>query len=127
MAPKRVRLRGSLETGVLACLASADRPMTPAEVLAEVDGSLAYTTVMTTLTRLHHKRAVERTPRGRAYAYFLAGGAETARSNITAHQMHKLLDDGNDRASVLTRFVADLSPEDERLLAKLLNPPDDSA
>lgn len=99
--------------------------MTPAEVLAELGGELAYTTVMTTLSRLHEKRAVERGAQGRAYAYSLAGGAEVARSNVTAHQMHKLLDEGNDRASVLTRFVAELSPADAELLTEMLRRAED--
>jgi hypothetical protein len=34
--------------------------------------------------------------------------------------MSRLLDSGEDRAGVLARFVADLSPEDERLLTELL-------
>ena len=39
---------------------------------------------------------------------------------MTAHQMLKLLDEEADRASVLTRFVAELKPEDEQLLTDLL-------
>ena len=34
--------------------------------------------------------------------------------------MRRVLDEGGDRAGVLARFVADLSPEDEQLLAGLL-------
>jgi hypothetical protein len=34
--------------------------------------------------------------------------------------MSRLLDAGADRAGVLARFVADLSPDDERLLTELL-------
>jgi hypothetical protein len=40
---------------------------------------------------------------------------------MKAHQMLKLLDDEVDRASVLTRFVSELRPEDEKLLTRLLN------
>jgi predicted transcriptional regulator len=93
--------------------------MTPAEVQEEI-GGLAYTTVMTTLTRLHAKHALDRRPAGRAYEYSLVGGEETARSNMAAHQMLKLLDEGADRAGVLARFVAELGPDDEKLLAKLM-------
>ena len=39
---------------------------------------------------------------------------------MTARRMLKLLEADADRARVLSRFVADLSPEDERLLAGLL-------
>jgi hypothetical protein len=39
---------------------------------------------------------------------------------VTARRMSRLLDSREDRAGVLARFVADLTPEDERLLAGLL-------
>jgi predicted transcriptional regulator len=94
--------------------------MTPAEVRAELPNELAYTTVMTTLSRLHAKNAIERSQQGRAYAYSLTGGTEAARDNVTAHQMLKLLDRGSDRAAVLARFLDDLQPDDESLLAELL-------
>jgi predicted transcriptional regulator len=109
-----------LEREVLACLAAAGRPLTAADVQAEISGSPAYTTVMTTLARLHAKHALERELAGRAYRYTLVGGTERARSNMTAHQMLKLLDEESDRTSVLTRFVAELSPADEQLLTDLL-------
>ena len=119
MATTGPRARGSLEREVLMCLAAAGRPLTAAEVQAEI-GGLAYTTVMTTLARLHGKGALERELQGRAYAYSMIGGTETAQSNMTAHQMLRLLDEESDRAGVLTRFVSELKPDDERLLAELL-------
>ena len=119
MARKEPRARGTLEREVLMCLAAAGRPLTAAEVQAEI-GGLAYTTVMTTLARLHTKGALERRLQGRAYEYSMVGGTERAQSNMTAHQMLRLLDDEADRAGVLTRFVAELKPEDERLLTELL-------
>jgi predicted transcriptional regulator len=119
MARKESRARGSLEREVLLCLAAAKGPLTAADVQAEI-GGLAYTTVMTTLSRLHGKGAIERTMAGRAYEYTLVGGTKAAQTNMTAHQMLKLLDEESDRASVLTRFVAELKPEDEKLLNDLL-------
>ena len=98
--------------------------MTPAEVQAELGGDLAYTTVMTTLARLHAKQAVTRSPRGRAYAYELVGGRTGAAASMTAHQMQKLLDAGVDRASVLSRFVAGLDEDSEQLLRELLAEPE---
>jgi predicted transcriptional regulator len=114
------RPRGALEREVLACLAAAGRPVTAGEVLADLGGGLAYTTVMTTLTRLHGKGALTREPTGRAYAYSLAGSLDAIPASLTAGRMRRLLDAGEDRAGVLTRFVADLSPDDERLLTELL-------
>src|ERR1700710_448354 len=114
MGPVKAR-----EREVLLCLAAASGPLTASAVQSEI-GGLAYTTVMTTLSRLHAKAAIERTLRGRAYEYTLVGGTRAAQSNMTAHQMVKLLDEEADRASVLTRFVAALKPEDEQLLTDLL-------
>jgi predicted transcriptional regulator len=117
------RPRGALERQVLACLGAAGRPLTAGEVLAELGGGLAYTTVMTTLSRLHAKGALTREPAGRAYAYRLPGDPADVGASVTAHRMRRLLDAGEDRAGVLARFVANLSPEDERLLADLLARP----
>jgi predicted transcriptional regulator len=119
-AETRGRPRGALEREVLGCLAAAGRPLSPAEVRADLDDRLAYTTVMTTLSRLHAKGAVSREPAGRGYAYTLRGGPEQAQASMTAHRMLKLLEAGDDRAGVLSRFVADLSQEDEHLLNDLL-------
>jgi predicted transcriptional regulator len=121
VAGGEARARGALEREVLTCLAATAEAKTAAQVQAEIGGGLAYTTVMTTLSRLHAKGAIERRPAGRAYEYSLVGGTEGARSNMTAHQMLKLLDEQADRAGVLTRFIAELKPEDEQLLAELID------
>lgn len=118
------RPREGLEQQVLVCLAAAGRPLTVTEVLADLGRGLAYTTVMTTLTRLHGKGALTREPVGRAYAYAPAGDPATVGASVTARRMRRLLEAGADRAGVLTRFVADLPPEDEQLLAALLADPD---
>ncbi|SFL86373.1 BlaI/MecI/CopY family transcriptional regulator [Geodermatophilus ruber] len=111
------RRRGALEQEVLACLAAAGRPLTVADVQADLGSDLAYTTVLTALSRLHAKGALTREPAGRGYAYALSADPGAA---VTARRMSRLLDAGEDRAGVLARFVADLSPEDERVLAELL-------
>src|ERR671932_2476362 len=112
------RRRGALEREVLACLGAAGRPLTVAEVHTELGDDLAYTTVLTALSRLHAKGALTREPAGRGYAYALPPDPEAA---VTARRMSRLLDSGEDRAGVLARFVADLTPEDERLLTELLS------
>jgi predicted transcriptional regulator len=94
--------------------------MSPGEVRAELGDQLAYTTVMTTLSRLHTKGAVSRAQAGRGFAYELRGGPADAQASMTARRMLALLQGGGDRAGVLSRFVADLSPEDEQLLSDLL-------
>jgi predicted transcriptional regulator len=113
------RERGALERGVVATLVAAARPLTPAEVLVELGEPLAYTTVMTTLARLVDKGALARDLVGRTYVYRLVTDAAALDAALTARRMTRLLD-GSDRAAALSRFVADLLPEDERLLAALL-------
>jgi len=114
------RRRGALEQEVLSCLAAAGRPLTVTQVLADLGGDLAYTTVLTALSRLHGKGALRREPSGRAFAYSLPADPATVGSAVTARRMSRLLAAGPDRAGVLARFVADLGPEDERLLTELL-------
>src|SRR3954465_10310214 len=114
------RRRGVLEQDVLACLGAAGRPLTVAEVLAELGGDLAYTTVLTALSRLHGKGALSRQPAGRGYAYAVPADPAAMGASVTARRMSRLLDSGEDRAGVLARFVAALSAEDERLLTELL-------
>jgi predicted transcriptional regulator len=114
------RRRGALEQEVLSCLAAAGRPLTVTGVLADLGGDLAYTTVLTALSRLHAKGALHREPSGRAFAYSLPEDPAAVGASVTARRMSRLLDAGPDRAGVLARFVADLGPEDERLLSELL-------
>lgn len=111
------RERGALEAEVLAVLGAVEGPLTPAQVLAALDDGLAYTTVMTTLARLHDKGAARRERAGRGYVYTpISGEAER-----TAVAMRRLLEDGADRASVLARFVEELPAEDLPTLQRLLN------
>lgn len=111
------RARGELESGVLAALWSADGPLTARQVRERLPGDLAYTTVLTILSRLYDKGMLLRHREGRGYAY------EPARDEAshTAERMHTLLEHGSDREAVLTRFVSELSQEDEQLLQRLLS------
>lgn len=111
------RPAGALEAEVLAALWAADRPLTPADVNEEVGGDLAYTTVMTALTRLHEKGAVKRRKAGRAFAYTPL----LDEPGIAAARMRELLESGDDREAVLARFIGSLSEQEEELLAELLD------
>jgi predicted transcriptional regulator len=104
----------------VACLGAASEPLTPAQVQAELGGGLAYTTVLTTLTRLYAKQALTRIARGRAYAYQLVGSQHETQAGLTARQMQRLLDADVDRASVLSQFVDSLDGDSERILRELL-------
>jgi predicted transcriptional regulator len=115
------RPAGSLEAEVLAALWTADGPLTAGEVQADLGSELAYTTVMTILSRLYEKGAVERRRAGRAYRYTPV----MDQADIAAARMRGMLEAGDDRAEVLARFVGSLSPEDERLLAEVLRETDE--
>jgi predicted transcriptional regulator len=109
-----------LEDEVLAALWRAEQPMSPSEVQASLDEVLAYTTVMTTLTRLHRKGMATRSRKGRGYVY----SPSVDEAGHTAAAMNALLLRRRDHAAVLARFIADLPPKDERLLLRLLHDPD---
>lgn len=111
------RQAGSLEQEVLSVLWSAEAAQTPAEVQQALDAGLAYTTVMTTLSRLHGKGLVERVRSGRAYAYSPVERAD----DHAARAMADVLAQGGDRTAVLARFVERLAPDEEAVLRRLLD------
>ncbi|MFH8336674.1 BlaI/MecI/CopY family transcriptional regulator [Streptomyces sp. AM6-12] len=117
--PSGRRARGELESGVLAVLWAADGPLTARQVLGALPGDLAYTTVLTILSRLHDKGMLVRHREGRGHAY---APARDEASDIAA-RMRTLLDRGPDREAVLGRFVSGLSAEDEQVLQRLLTGP----
>ncbi|MER6273172.1 BlaI/MecI/CopY family transcriptional regulator [Streptomyces sp900105755] len=110
------RARGELESGVLAALWAASEPLTARRVQERLPGDLAYTTVLTILSRLHDKGMLVRQRAGRGYAY----SPVRDEASDTAQRMHTLLERGSDREAVLSRFVSELSAEDEQLLQRLL-------
>lgn len=110
------RARGDLGQQVLAVLHAAATPLTATQVHTALDADLAYTTVTTVLTRLHEKGVLSRQRAGRSYAY--APQREPGR--VTARRMHRILAVEPDRAAALTRFVDDLSTDDEAVLRQLL-------
>ncbi|WP_326954128.1 BlaI/MecI/CopY family transcriptional regulator [Amycolatopsis sp. NBC_01286] len=113
------RAPGALEAEVLAILWEADDPLAPAEVQERLDGDLAYTTVVTILSRLHDKGVAAREKQGRSFRYH----AVEDEPGLAARRMTKVLDNEPDRRSVLARFVSNLSKSDERELRKLLGKP----
>lgn len=107
---------GELESEVLAALWATERPLTPAEIQAGLDGDLAYNTVHTILKRLHDKGLVLRDADGRRGAYRPAKSA----AELTAEVMHEALDRDPDPIAALRRFVTDLTPEERAALRNLL-------
>lgn len=116
MSIPRRRAPGELEGNVLTVLWRAGRPLSPGQVRTELGADLAYTTVMTILSRLHAKGSVRRSRDGRAYLYTPA----VEQAELAASQMRSVLDNGHDREAVLARFVGTLSSAEERTLVNLL-------
>ncbi|AYV25734.1 Penicillinase repressor [Streptomyces sp. ADI95-16] len=114
LSPRRGQ--GELEAQVLAVLGTAPGPVTAAWVQDRLPGALAYTTVITILTRLHAKGAVARERAGRSFEWVQVADE----AGLAALRMRKVLDGEADREAVLTSFVTSLSPGDEQLLRGLL-------
>lgn len=108
------RLLGPLESEVMALLWRSGRAMSVREVLEELNASrrpaLAYTTVMTVLTRLAEKDVLKRTPEGRGYIY------EPVVPNAAALAVRGVMRDYGEAA--LAHFV-DQARDDPELLARL--------
>ncbi|MEV5527231.1 BlaI/MecI/CopY family transcriptional regulator [Streptomyces prunicolor] len=114
--PQR-RAQGELETQVLTVLHTADAPVTAAWVQERLDAELAYTTVMTVLSRLLEKQVVTRVREGRSFAW-----SPTAdEAGLAALKMRKVLDREQDRRAVLASFITALPEDDEQLLRDLLD------
>lgn len=113
---------GALEHEVLSELWALGEPATPAVVLEALSTDLAYTTVMTILTRLWHKGLVTREEHGRAYAYAPA----FTEAELTAKRMRATLATASDQKAALSRFVGSLSAHEARTLRTLLESSDRS-
>src|SRR5215831_11706662 len=110
------RAAGELEAAVLAELQAAGSPLSPAEVRDRLGGGLAYTTVVTILSRLHGKGVLDRRKAGRAFVYTPVADEP----GLAARRMAQMLDAEPDREQVLARFVSGLSGKDEDLLRRML-------
>ena len=109
---------GELEALVMDVLWDSRTPLTPAGVRErlELARSLAYTTVMTILTRLWEKGEVDRARVGRAFAY----SPRQTREEQAAQRMSSLLAGTEDTSVALSRFVASLPPDQVAELRRLL-------
>jgi len=64
-----LKLFGSLEQQIIDVLWRADKPLKPMEVLKQLKGDHAYTTIMTVLKRMSDKKVLSRKLIGMAYVY----------------------------------------------------------
>jgi predicted transcriptional regulator len=120
MSGKDRRGAGELADEVLGILQAAGEPLLPADVRERLSGDLAYTTVVTILSRLHAKGVLDRERAGRAYRYRPVADEP----GLAARRMASVLAGEADREAVLARFVSGLSGEDERALRRMLGETD---
>jgi predicted transcriptional regulator len=107
---------GVLEHDVLRALWGATEPLLPTAVRDVVPGDLAYTSIATTLTRLHAKGLVERSAIGRAFAY----RAVVSESDLAARRMTDVLTGTTDRDAVLAGLVSNLTKAERKALRAFL-------
>jgi predicted transcriptional regulator len=107
---------GELAAKVLDILQAAEEPLFPADVRDRLGGDLAYTTVVTILSRLHAKGVLYRERVGRAYRYTPVADEP----GLAARRMASVLAAEPDREAVLARFVSSLSDEDEQALRRMI-------
>lgn len=111
MAKKRLP-SGELERRVLDALWASGQPMTPGDVHRAIgsDRALAYTTVMTILTRLLEKGELTRRRHGRSFEY----EPVVQRHERVAQRMGDVLDAAGDQMLALSTFVTSL-PDGQRI------------
>ena len=86
------------------------------EVAERLDADIAYTTVMTLMSRLYDKGLLGRRRQGRGYAY----QAVVTQSRYQAGMMSSALARDADVPEVLLHFVGDLTPTEQSTLRALL-------
>jgi predicted transcriptional regulator len=107
---------GELELQLLRAVWRSENGVTPAEALDAVDGSVAYTTVLTVLTRLWQKDLLVRSREGKAHRY----SAVLTEADWVASRMRAALDVASDHELAMSRFVGSLNARDTAALRSLL-------
>lgn len=110
-------LFGALELRVLDALWRRGGEVAVRDLLPEFPGA-AYTTLMTTLERLHRKGVLDRRKTGRAFAYWPVSSRSELESGFVARALTRLLQ-GDSAQPILSCFVEEVSRQDDRLLDEL--------
>lgn len=117
MPAKRLPM-GALENTVMDVLWEDGGWLIPSQVHARLPGERepGYTTIMTTLVRLHRKGRLERRKEGRAFAYH----ASSTRAEWAASRMDEVLDLAGERGATLASFVERLDAKERSELLRML-------
>ena len=108
---------GTLELRVLEAMWARGGEANVRDVL-DAFPNAAYTTVMTTMDRLHRKGVLERRRDGRAFVYRTVSSREAMESGLVARALEPLLRSGSAQP-VLSCLVDEVSRHDEKLLDEL--------
>jgi predicted transcriptional regulator len=110
---------GPFETSVMEVVWSVGGDARVRDVQARLAGSPAYTTVMTTMERLHRKGLLQRRRHGRAFVYQAAITRDGLASRRAGGFLARLLEGGAAPAPVLSSLVDAVSDRDRALLDEL--------
>ncbi len=107
-----------LESAVMEILWNTEHPLTPGQVHTELERTrpIAYTTVLTAVSRLWKKGLLKRDKRGRTYTYV----PREDKAESTARRMEELLAATHERSLTLARFTDNLSASDRKELLRFL-------
>jgi predicted transcriptional regulator len=108
---------GTLELRVLEALWTRGAEASVRDVL-DAFPNAAYTTVMTTLERLHRKGVLERRKDGRAFLYWPVSSRDEMETGLVTRALGPLLRGGSAQP-ILSCLVDEVSRHDERLLDEL--------
>jgi predicted transcriptional regulator len=110
---------GTLERRVIEIVWARDE-VTVREAHAELEGRVAYTTVMTTLDRLFKKGLLARTKRARAFAYSAKASREELDAAVANDVVSGLLtNDWSAPLPFLSNLVEEVGKRDRALLDEL--------
>jgi predicted transcriptional regulator len=119
-----LRQLGDLEAQVMDRIWRRGHPVLVRDIVEDLtaERTLAYTTVMTVMDKLHRKGWLRREPRGRAYIY----EALASRESYTARLMRDAWATSDNQAVAFVHFLEQLSEEEARALRRALEicPPD---
>ena len=113
-----MRQLGDLEAAVMDRIWRRNRPVLVRDILDDLntDRTLAYTTVMTVMDKLHRKGWLRRQPQGRAYVY----EALASRESYTARLMRDAWATSDNQAVAFVHFLEQLSDEEAKALRAAL-------
>ena len=109
---------GELESTIMDHMWAVKQPASVRDVLEHLrrERTLAYTTVMTVMDKLHTKGLLKREAVGRAYIY----EAVSSKEAYTAEMMRESLAGSGNRAATLVHFLERLTPEEAGALEAAL-------